>query len=485
MAQNIEQNDSEESEPRNVVENAGGSEVLRNSRDQPLAMAELGMETSLAQTYTRRLSSSVAPSSPLPDGGWRAWMSVLAGFLSIMNTWGSIISFGVFQTYYVTHLNRPPSDISWIGSIAVFFLFAGGIVTGRLTDAGYFHHVTILGAALVVLGTFMTSISKTYWQVLLAQGLCVGLGNGSLQTPMMVLIATYFGKKLPLAFGIAACGSVTGGLVFPSMARTLLPTVGFGWTMRAIGFIQLGTLAIAVFSARPRLEPKKHGSFLDWTAFRETEFSLFTVGCFMVSVGCNAQCGPSVRITNLRYKSFMGVFFGFFFLSSYARDIQGMPYTESVNLLLILNGVGFVARMLPSLLARYFGTVNTFFALLFGSQMAMFTWIAVYSTSGLYVWTIYYSLVIGGVQSLAPAVVSSFSPDLQKLGSRMGMVFSVIGVGALIGSPIAGVLISALDGSYVGAQAFAGTSLAVGCALVFAAKEVARRKKNASLWTKM
>ncbi|GJD03075.1 riboflavin transporter MCH5 [Colletotrichum higginsianum] len=115
-----------------------------------------------------------------------------------------------------------------------------------------------------------------------------------------------------------------------------------------------------------------------------------------------------------------------------------MHYTESVNLLLILNGVGFVARMLPSLLSRYFGTVNTFFALLFGSQMAMFTWIAVYSTSGLYVWTIYYSLVIGGVQSLAPAAVSSFSPDLQRLGSRMGMVFGVIGVGALIGSPIAG-----------------------------------------------
>ncbi|KAK6215766.1 riboflavin transporter MCH5 [Colletotrichum tabaci] len=381
-----------------------------------------------------------------------------------MNTWGSIISFGVFQTYYVTNLNRPPSDISWIGSIAVFFLFAGGIVTGRLTDAGYFHHVTILGAALVVLGTFMTSISKTYWQVLLAQGLCVGLGNGSLQTPMMVVIATYFGKKLPLAFGIAACGSVTGGLVFPSMARPLLPTVGFGWTMRAIGFIQLGTLAIAVSSVRPRLEPKKYDSFLDWTAFRETDFSLFTVGCFM---------------------SFMGVFFGFFFLSSYARDIQGMPYTESVNLLLILNGVGFVARMLPSLLARYFGTVNTFFALLFGSQMAMFTWIAVYSTSGLYVWTIFYSLVIGGVQSLAPAAVSSFSPDLQKLGSRMGMAFGAIGFGALIGSPIAGVLISALDGSYVGAQAFAGTSLAVGCAFVFAAKEVARRKNDASLWMKM
>ncbi|TQN65879.1 Aspyridones efflux protein apdF [Colletotrichum shisoi] len=247
---------------------------------------------------------------------------------------------------------------------------------------------------------------------------------------------------------------------------TLLPTVGFGWTMRAVGFHKTGNAGY-----RSVLDQAKTGAEKTW--------QLFGLDCFS---GNRAQSFRS-RVFHV----FRGGFFGsfFFFLSSYPRENQGMPYTESVNLLLILNGVGFAARMLPSLLARYFGTVNTFFALLFGSQMAMFTWIAVDSTSGLDVWTVYYSLVIGGVQSLAPAAASSCSPDLQKLGSLMGMVLDAIGVGALIGSPIAGVLVSALEGSYVGAQAVAGTSIAVGCALVFAAKEVARRKKNASLWTKM
>jgi hypothetical protein len=75
----------------------------------------------------------------------------------------------------------------------------------------------------------------------------------------MVVIATYFLKKRPVAYGIAACGSVTGGLIFPSMVRTLLPTDGFGWTMRAIGIVQLGTLAVAVAAVNPRLGAEKVG----------------------------------------------------------------------------------------------------------------------------------------------------------------------------------------------------------------------------------
>jgi MFS family permease len=194
-----------------------------------------------------------------------------------------IISFGVFQTYYVSNLHRSRSDISWVGSLAVFFLFFTGIISGRLTDAGYFRITTIIGAFLVVFGTFMTSLSQTYWQILLAQGLCTGLGNGFLLTPMMTLITTYFKRRLPLVMGIAACGSTTGGLIYPGMARTLLPTIGFGWTMRAMGFIQLGTFAIALVCGVPRQSPRKSGPIIDWSVFGEATFTLYLLGAFLVS----------------------------------------------------------------------------------------------------------------------------------------------------------------------------------------------------------
>ncbi|XEU97424.1 hypothetical protein FSHL1_002710 [Fusarium sambucinum] len=420
----------------------------------------LNLSPALSPGFSNTIDSVTTP----PEGGLVAWMAVLACFLTIMNTWGMIISFGVFQTYYVSALQRSRSDISWIGSIAVFFLFFTGVISGRLTDAGYFRITTFAGAILVILGTFMTSLGQTYWQILLAQGVCTGLGNGFLLTPMMTLITTYFRSRLALVMGIAACGSTTGGLIYPSMARTLLPTVGFGWTMRAMGFIQLGTFAIALACGKPRPTLKKSAPLVDWSVFKEPEFTLYLIGSFL---------------------AFLGVFFPFFFLSSFAREKQGMSYTDSLNLTLVLNGIGFIARLLPSLIARYIGTMNVFIVFLFSSALCMYTWIPVYTISGLYAWTTFYSLSVGGVQSLFLAVVAIINSDMSKIGARLGIVSAAVGVGALLGSPISGAIISLGGGSYTGAQIFSGSTLIVGGLFIVASREIKRKQKQGGFWLKL
>lgn len=88
------------------------------------------------RVLSRTTSKSSFNPGPPPDGGLRAWVTVASGHLVIMNTWGYINSFGVFQTYYATELGLPPATISWIGSIQVFLLFFIGTFTGRITDAG-------------------------------------------------------------------------------------------------------------------------------------------------------------------------------------------------------------------------------------------------------------------------------------------------------------------------------------------------------------
>jgi len=199
-----------------------------------------------------------------------------------MNTWGFINSFGVFQTYYVTALNRPPSDISWVGSMQVFLLFFVGTFSGRLTDAGYFRPAFLIGSFLGVFGIFMASLSTTYWQLFFAQGVCCGLGNGFLFCPLLSVLSTYFSKKRSLAIGLAAAGSGTVGMVFPAMVQQLLPKVGF---MRALGFIQLGLLIICNIGIRPRVPPRRTGSLVDWKSFKEAPYVLFAAGMFFVSGG--------------------------------------------------------------------------------------------------------------------------------------------------------------------------------------------------------
>jgi MFS family permease len=396
-----------------------------------------------------------------------------------------IISFGVFQTHYVTTLHQSRSSISWIGSLAVFLLFFVGIVSGRFTDAGFYRSTTLTGAILVVLGTFMTSLSSTYWQILLAQGVCTGLGNGCLLTPMSTLVTSYFRRRLPLVMGIAACGSVTGGLIYPSMVRTLLPSVGFVWTLRAIGFIQLGTFAVALVCGRPvKKGPKKGQPLVDWSVFKELPFSLLCLGSFLVSNGSWDYCTAYEPLL-INSQAFLGVFFPFFFLSSYAREERGMSYTDSLNLTLALNGIGFAGRLLPSLIARYVGTLNVFIAFVFASALCMYTWIPVHSTPGLYVWTTFYSLSVGGVQSLSLAIVPVIISDTSKMGSSFGIVFAAIGIGALLGSPVCGAIIALSSGSYAGAQAFSGSALVVGGLIILAAREAKRRQSNNGVWTKM
>lgn len=177
----------------------------------------------------------------------------------------------------------------------------------------------------------------------------------------------------------------------------------------------------------------------------------------------------------------MGVYFAFYYISSFSRDIIGMPYTSSLNLLLLLNGIGIIGRLLPNHLADRYGAINAFIPTAIIAGICQLSWMAVTTTSGLYAWTIFYGIAAGGIQSLFPAGLSSLTTDLRKSGTRMGMVFTINSFATLTGPPIAGALISRCGGQYYGAQAFAGAMLLLGAGFMVAAK-VARTRKVGGDW---
>lgn len=115
-------------------------------------------------------------------------------------------SFGLFQAYYTTTLpSIPPSSISWIGSLQIFPTFGIGIVSGRALDAGYLRAVVITGCTLQVVAIMTASLaSASYWQLLLTQGLCKGLGDGLLFCPVVANAPTYFPQ---IRAGLSPCRS--------------------------------------------------------------------------------------------------------------------------------------------------------------------------------------------------------------------------------------------------------------------------------------
>lgn len=163
---------------------------------------------------------------PPPDGGIRAWLQVLAGHLMCFVTWGLITSFGNFQSTYQEMLQAAPSTVSWIGTVQIFTLLLVGTVSGRASDAGLVHEAVLVGTVLVVFGMFMTSLATQYYQLFLAQGVCMGLGMGILYMPGLSVPSSYFKARKFLAVAIIASGAGSGGLVYPPMVQQLLPRVG-------------------------------------------------------------------------------------------------------------------------------------------------------------------------------------------------------------------------------------------------------------------
>ncbi|KAL9006795.1 MAG: hypothetical protein Q9188_000482 [Gyalolechia gomerana] len=225
--------------------------------------------------------------NPAPDGGLRAWLQVLGAFMLWFNSWGILNAFGVFQTYYESGelFTNSSFDISWIGSIQSFMLLAVGVFAGPVYDRGYPLTLLFVGSFGVVFGHMMLSLCTEYWQVVLAQGTCVGLGAGCLFVPSVSLLPTYFSTKVGLAIGIGSSGSSIGGIIYPIVLYRLIDRIGFAWSVRVVAFIALGTLFIPLTVMRMRVRAPNARTMLDLSAFTDVPYMIFVVATLIGFAG--------------------------------------------------------------------------------------------------------------------------------------------------------------------------------------------------------
>lgn len=150
---------------------------------------------------------TIAPTPPpprhvFPDGGYKAYMTVLGAAFALFSGFGQMNAFGTFQTYYEEHhlSHLSPATISWIGSLQLWvFFFSVRLInqvdqtvklssTSRLQGGPigiafdkYGPRVLLLaGTFCYILSIMLTSISTQYYQLILAQGVLFGLGVGLL-----------------------------------------------------------------------------------------------------------------------------------------------------------------------------------------------------------------------------------------------------------------------------------------------------------------
>lgn len=370
----------------------------------------------LSDTATK---ANVNDTDSIPNGGTIAWLQVLGTFFIFFNTWGILNTFGAYQTYYETGAlyTASSSNISWIGSVQSSLLLVLGLATGPLYDAGYFHTLLYGGSFMILLGQMMLSLCQSYYQALLAQGFCIGVGVGLIFIPGVALLSTYFSTRLAVANGVAAAGSGLGGILYPIIFHRLCDEIGFGWTVRAIGLVILVTLAIPLTVFRVRVKPAKKRKALDLGAFKEPAYTSFVLGGLLTFVALNIP----------------------FFYIQYFAISKGIAKGEVGFYLLSVITTGSVfGRIVPNLFSNRVGPFNIVSGCTVLCGGLMFSLIHLSSLGGVVVVALLYGFFSGAFVSLPPTCFVKLSPDRGVIGTRMGMGYVVMTVGNLIGTPVAG-----------------------------------------------
>ncbi|GIC89003.1 uncharacterized protein Aud_005404 [Aspergillus udagawae] len=359
---------------------------------------------------------------PPPNGGLTAWLQVAAGFVLFFNTWGMINTFAVFQTYYESGelFKASSSKISWIGSLQCFLLQLTGLIAGPIYDRGHLRLLLITGSFLVVFGLMMLSLCKEYWQALLAQAFCVGIGGGLLFTPTVSLLPTWFSTHMGLAVGIASSGSSLGGIIYPIVLYRLLGPIGFPWAVRTLGFIALGTFILPLAVMRMRIRAPKPRAVVDWSAFTDVPLMVFTLSVVILFIG------NAVLI---------------FYISFYPENRGFADTSLAFYMAAIFNAGSFFGRIAPNALSDRIGVFNTMAPITLLLGVTVLCMLGVHNEAGMIVEAVVTGFFSGVVVALPPVCFRMLTANKSMIGTRIGQGFAVGGLGLLIGGPSGGAIL--------------------------------------------
>ncbi|RFN43756.1 riboflavin transporter mch5 [Fusarium flagelliforme] len=387
--------------------------------------------------------------SPAPDGGLQAWLVAAGAACIFFSCLGFANSFGVMQEYYMTHqLQGHSADaVAWIGSVSTFIQFAAGALSGPLFDR-YGTWVIRPAAVLYVFATMMTSLCTKYWHFMIAQGVLMGSAMAFLQIPAFAALSQYFDKKKAAAFGLAVSGSSIGGIVFPIALSKMLndSSLGFGWSIRIMGFVMIPLMSFSCIAVRPRL-PSRETSFFRFDAFKDPLFLLIITSLFFL---------------------FIGMFAPLFFIPSYAVS-RGVNPTLASYFLAITNAASTFGRVIPGILADKYGRLNIYSIGGLCTGVVILCMNETKTTAALVVYAAAFGFTSGTIISGASAAFGLVVKDPRDSGAYMGTGLAISSFAALIGPPVNGALVDRYGGFFE-VSVFSGVMCLFGGCLAVCAK---------------
>ncbi|RFN54746.1 hypothetical protein FIE12Z_980 [Fusarium flagelliforme] len=371
-----------------------------------------------------------------------AWICVLGSFLFLMPTFGMMQSVGTYQSYL--ELNQlsdyTAGEIGWISGMYVFLSMLAAIQVGPVLDQHGPFAVGIIGGGGVVIMFILLAECKEYWHFMLCFGILGGLATAVAGTIGVTVAAKLFTRRRGLAIGIALTGSSIGTVIFPIMLRSLLPKLGWAWSMRIVALVSLaifilGTLCLIPYTRLTKLvalpTPKKGGiAVLNLSAFSSVPFTLVSVMAFAIQFVLYGIGG---------------------LLPTFAIE-AGLKPEAGYTLLSIVGAASAFGRIIPGLVGDKLGHCNVFIFMMIMTLIFMGSLFVPFGNRSviLYVFSGLWGFCSGGFLSITPVCVGK-TCDPKDYGRYYGTLNFFISFSLLIAIPTSGTMVEKM-----GTQALSG-----------------------------
>jgi MFS transporter, OFA family, oxalate/formate antiporter len=357
------------------------------------------------------------------------WVVVAAAFAVCFVGFGCAYTFSAFVPALQRDFEASRGSVSLVFSLAGFLYFALGVVSGPLADRWGARRLAMLGMLLVGAGLALAGVAPSLHAVYAAYGLGVGLGIGCAYVPALGAVQRWFVTRRGVASGLAVSGIGVGTLVMPPLATALIDALGWRNAYVALGcgaaIVGIGMAAlIANDPADKDMEADARSGMPLRDAVRSRQFALLYAACLVCS---------------------FGVFVPFVHLVPYALD-HGIGQKNAAYLLGTIGIGSTLGRFFLGGLADKVGRLAFLLAMFAGMAAALAVWAVSTGFLALAGFALLFGLFYGGWVAIMPPVVTDLFGNRQ-VGSIIGVLYTSVAVGTLLGPTAAGYLFDA-SGSY-------------------------------------
>ncbi|MBH61980.1 MAG: MFS transporter [Alphaproteobacteria bacterium] len=389
-------------------------------------------------------------------------------FALFMLARGMIETWPVFLTPVQSGLAWSRAEVASVYSVLMMTFGLGGIITGLAHDRFGPRAIYTVGLLLLGGGYFAASRLDSVWQFYVAIGICGGLGAAAIgMVPAQALISRWFDRNLAAAMAFASTGLGFGTLCLAPLSQVLIDAFDWRGALEIIGGT-IVVLAVAVI-------------LLPWQRI--------SAGPVRPS---GSSDGPSL-LEAAKTRAFWALWGAFFATSvgMYAVSLQSVTYMiengmdplDAATAFGVAGGLSIVGMLVTGIAADRWDR-RVIAVLSYGLSMigllALFLMPQLPVAAAILVFVTCFGLSLG-VRSPIIATLSAQLFRGRGMASIYGSIQTGQGVGAAVGTWIAGVLFDA-TGSYGAIFILSFTALFVAIALFWLVQEMrvagARNQKN-------